>query len=1786
MAAQSSSQGLDLSMLLRLGVTGDVSQADHTDGSGLNRTALCRVVMEAVQLSSMDKLTAVRAVLVDWIDHSISKGSDQSPNQIMNAGDVSFWDSFMTTLPILVNACNDDDNEDGHGGKGGRGHEGSNEKARMEQLALDIIVSVSALGPQMAELSGQTCAKALGYWQMVTHWEQLDAQEDEFMQSVGFQLFSDSEDDEGDEGSAPQSQSKPDVLPVFEAGLTCQILVRLLRAKRAASNGDPLSDATPGVAGVDILAAFPFPVASEATLAQFFDMMDICCVPARKSTLVHAAALLRELLHCYPTLSQVMWDRMMLAGDHTTARALTCISLVVSTLSSFLKCSSFVGFQQAVLWERIQQSVMSNESIHWKQATFIISSVVEFLSSADSERSKSFSNSHFYWNPENQDAIKNNWTVFVQIVTTLESTQSHIVKPVLVKFERLINAAINATDGYLPMCWMEAVFDRMFHHDRLAIRSLGALLCTRLRFPSSGDSVEKPHTRFSNAFVFDSLVPLLNTSCLFEPPAAHNPTEPPALGAAMVEFFLSLFASYADRGEAFLQRSFIEALSHHVRNVVPGIFFLQITSNWSPCMGVWREDTLSWFLNFVSYTRRSQDIVLRNTIMTSALRTLVHNITPTCIERREITPSSIIKFFAICHHADTWVYGDELWVQVSAWWQHLLAAVDSSVKPHIAAKHQGRQLLQSFITEPERGGVEVAVVPPLSVTLSTTLAAMLATSGVDDLVFVFEPVVKFLASIQRRAHASVPVRNRCLSVLTCIVQEILHAAQAPTCSLGGYRSIQRDRPSSVSNDTMSALLWVQNMCTGIGSSVVAFTLDQFTSSSALLVCAQTDQLLLYLTAMSNVLMCVSSSVYSKLLTSVLECCRTLNKQSSSLAASPQSATVYLQRILLGQIAACIPEVNEQALGEVVGYINADPLHGQMTLSSSEQAELAIALRLAPAKSDSPSAVRRDSSDSVYTSWSMSSPTFPWSQLIRQCVSFKWQGLKNLLCKHLQSQPRYTCHATVLYDVEKTRDRLLSLEVSAVVLALCHRDLGSVVPADTGDTLLCAAVCIQHTNFDTFGNIGLVSDLVKRTWDTLLSPDAHGKTLAPHISVLNAASAITLNYQVLTLALTYENVSKHIHSAFERLRLMAEDGERRGLLLCPVHWLTASCHPDLPRSMAIASHFRSTVVYLGTYGPKEATRFHSHNTIREYCRSSTLCTMYCPLLADSRRVRECIIRWVLTLSPTPQAVSPKKTSSTSTTSSFLDTFVLACLDLDADTSKIVKSYHTNSPGHHLRNRLWQMMLLLCQTVSKATQHSIYSYAMESVDSEAFVSVRFLMEWSIMLLVKRLDISLADFLGNLFSRTVRASFVCSMLLIGMRLVSTMSHADEFVSNCRLLLQHAMPMTMNLHMTARLYGASTVYALCEVLKSMPSKEAAELLNDGFVQTVDRFLHSQDEILKYVKGLQDDFFFSRFDPVREHNVEFIFVEVPRLFDLKLLERYELQHLIPNSAPTTSKTGSQQKLLAAITWTGDEEEQSLLSAHAGVRSTTEVKSLGAAIRESDRKAKQVADLNSTLEANSLSDDMRMSEAGELETEVESVEEDIQTKIDKMQDAELDALAFGDKTGAIVRNIDRERSRLIVVASLVDLPTNLGGLSRTCEIFNVGTLVLPHQKYMAMKEFKLLSVTSEMWMNFEFVPPEGLVEWLALKRSEGYAIVGVEQTAQSVPLHHHQFKQDTVLVLGAEATGIPADVLQEVRYCVEVPQFGLTRSLNVHVTASLFIYKYVEKFQVAGLPPPAVPDTE
>lgn len=75
-------------------------------------------------------------------------------------------------------------------------------------------------------------------------------------------------------------------------------------------------------------------------------------------------------------------------------------------------------------------------------------------------------------------------------------------------------------------------------------------------------------------------------------------------------------------------------------------------------------------------------------------------------------------------------------------------------------------------------------------------------------------------------------------------------------------------------------------------------------------------------------------------------------------------------------------------------------------------------------------------------------------------------------------------------------------------------------------------------------------------------------------------------------------------------------------------------------------------------------------------------------------------------------------------------------------------------------------------------------------------------------------------------------------------------------------------------------------------------------------------------------------------------------------------------------------------------------------------------------------------------------------------------------------------------------------------------------------------------------------------------------RADGYRLVGLEQTTNSVSLHAYEFARRTALVIGNERAGIAPDALELLDDCVEIPVWGLPYSYNVATATAMALYEY------------------
>lgn len=78
--------------------------------------------------------------------------------------------------------------------------------------------------------------------------------------------------------------------------------------------------------------------------------------------------------------------------------------------------------------------------------------------------------------------------------------------------------------------------------------------------------------------------------------------------------------------------------------------------------------------------------------------------------------------------------------------------------------------------------------------------------------------------------------------------------------------------------------------------------------------------------------------------------------------------------------------------------------------------------------------------------------------------------------------------------------------------------------------------------------------------------------------------------------------------------------------------------------------------------------------------------------------------------------------------------------------------------------------------------------------------------------------------------------------------------------------------------------------------------------------------------------------------------------------------------------------------------------------------------------------------------------------------------------------------------------------------------------------------------------------------------------TDGYRLVGLEQTTGSQNLHEYAFVAKTVLVVGNERLGITPDLLELLDDVVEIPVWGTPHSYNAATATNMALYEYCRQF--------------
>lgn len=149
----------------------------------------------------------------------------------------------------------------------------------------------------------------------------------------------------------------------------------------------------------------------------------------------------------------------------------------------------------------------------------------------------------------------------------------------------------------------------------------------------------------------------------------------------------------------------------------------------------------------------------------------------------------------------------------------------------------------------------------------------------------------------------------------------------------------------------------------------------------------------------------------------------------------------------------------------------------------------------------------------------------------------------------------------------------------------------------------------------------------------------------------------------------------------------------------------------------------------------------------------------------------------------------------------------------------------------------------------------------------------------------------------------------------------------------------------------------------------------------------------------------------------------------------------------------------------------------------------------------------------------------------------------------------------------KPESGLVVVLDNIRSAHNVGSVFRSCDCFSVdkvwlcGICSVPPSP-----EIRKSALGAEESVPWEY--SAATLDAVARLRSEGYVIVSVEQTVNSVKLDRFSRRdgEKYALVFGNEVSGVAQEVVDASDFALEIPQHGTKHSLNVSVCAGVVLW--------------------
>ena len=161
-------------------------------------------------------------------------------------------------------------------------------------------------------------------------------------------------------------------------------------------------------------------------------------------------------------------------------------------------------------------------------------------------------------------------------------------------------------------------------------------------------------------------------------------------------------------------------------------------------------------------------------------------------------------------------------------------------------------------------------------------------------------------------------------------------------------------------------------------------------------------------------------------------------------------------------------------------------------------------------------------------------------------------------------------------------------------------------------------------------------------------------------------------------------------------------------------------------------------------------------------------------------------------------------------------------------------------------------------------------------------------------------------------------------------------------------------------------------------------------------------------------------------------------------------------------------------------------------------------------------------------------------------------------------------SGRIDKNIEDllidDKECCFIIADQIKDPQNLGQMLRTSECAGADGIILPRHNSVHVTD-TVLQVSQGAFLYTNICIENNLVNTIKLLQSNGYWIVGLENSIEAKKWFEIDYKGKIAIVLGSEGKGIRKLVKESCDFLATIPMKGNISSLNVTAALSAILFE-------------------